>query len=118
MPYVLREAFELRALKLFDRMILLALERHADKPALSAVRAALAGVCIERAAVARGGSGGDGEGGREPYRFVRVASLDLQPRAWHHSSTVDPLSLMLSLEEASDARLPRAFAQLRALLPW
>jgi hypothetical protein len=41
LPYVLREAFEVRGLKLFDRTILLALDRHADKPALAAVRTAL-----------------------------------------------------------------------------
>ena len=40
------------------------------------------------------------------------------PTLVHNSATVDPLSLLLSLKEASDARLPRALDQLRRLLPW
>jgi len=40
-PYFLRDAFELRELKLLDRPILLAIDRHANKPALANVRGQL-----------------------------------------------------------------------------
>jgi hypothetical protein len=42
LPYFLQDAFEIRELKLFDRPILLALDRQTNKPALANVRAQLA----------------------------------------------------------------------------
>ena len=41
LPYFLQDAFELRELKLLDRLILLAIDRQANKPALANVRGQL-----------------------------------------------------------------------------
>ena len=38
LPYFLKEAFEVRELKLLDRQILLAIDQRADRPALANVR--------------------------------------------------------------------------------